>query len=323
MSFSFCLNKVELLLLSGLGLLFQAVELQRKGKLIQDSQKLMCFVFDILERDTTSGVDDLKRLASCVINVNTLSKSGRPLVPEAITRRKSGGVMAAPRANIKSTRKQLQVIASRVSSGTNGIIKQEDEGNPRPVASGPTIANPILYARSNSQNSVSSVVSDPTVQREYQQAINDNTAPSMRSSDAPNLDYLPFNNGSNLASHVLSLAPGHLPRKLNIERLTGYVATQQSQLPCDSLFPSTDMLSTYISPSPSSATYEWQPDMWALPSDLNNNPASAQSVLSFSEEEVTSGEELSSCETGGEFRGIIMPNVDDYGRLDGFDGFGC
>jgi len=57
-----------------------------------------------------------------------------------------------------------------------------------------------------------------------------------------------------------------------------------------------------------------------MPPDLGTNPASARSVLSFSEEELTSGEELSSCDMGGEYRGIVIPNVDEFGVLEGLEG---
>ncbi len=42
MSFSICLNKDNVLLLAGFGLLYQTLGLDRKGKLIQDSQRLLC-----------------------------------------------------------------------------------------------------------------------------------------------------------------------------------------------------------------------------------------------------------------------------------------
>lgn len=323
MSFSFCLNKNQLLLLSGFGLLFQGVELNRKGKLIQDSQRLMCSIIEILERSDAPGAEDLKKLACGMINIDKTTRAARLSGSEAISRRKSEGAMSAPQGDGKSTRKQLQAIASCFSYGTGRGMKQRVQDSPRSAASGLVIANPILYARSDSQKSASSAVSDPAIQYGYPQAINQHASPcQIGQLETPNFDYLSFNNNSHPGSYVPAALPVHQPNKLNIERLTSYVATQHSQLSCDGHFPSTEMLSAYVSSSPSSAGYEWSSDVWTLSSDLSHNPASAQSVLSFSEDEVASGEELGNCKIEQNFREIMMPNVDGYSGLDGYDGFG-
>ena len=322
MSFSFCLNRNQLLLLSGFGLLFQAIELNRKGKLIQDSQRLMCSIIDILERNNAPGSQDLKILAYSMINIDKTPKGARSSGSGAIPRRKSEGAMSALQANGKSTRKQLQAIASRFSYNTSRSTKHSGNVCSWSAASGAVIANPILYIRSDSQNSVSSVVSDPAIQYGYAQAINQRASPcQIGQADTSNFDYLSFSNDSHSGSYTSSAMSIHQPTKLNIERLTGYATAQHSQLPCDSHFPSTEMLSTYVSSSPSSAGYEWSSDVWTLPSDLNHNSAPAQSVLSFSEDEVTSGEEPSNCKIGPSFRGIIMPNVHGYSGLDGYESF--
>src|ERR1051326_7983415 len=53
LSFSLSLNRNELLLLCGFGLLFQTFSADREGKLYKDAEKMVCAVIDILERSAT------------------------------------------------------------------------------------------------------------------------------------------------------------------------------------------------------------------------------------------------------------------------------
>ena len=55
LSFSFCLNRNEVLVQAGFGLLFQTLGLARDGKLIKDSNRLVCSVMDMLERGSAAG----------------------------------------------------------------------------------------------------------------------------------------------------------------------------------------------------------------------------------------------------------------------------
>lgn len=328
MSFSFCLNKNELLILAGFGLLFQGLDLNRKGKLIQDSQKLICSIIEILERSGASGATDFTNLASAMISIDRGPKPAPLPKTDAVSRRKSDIGMAAPKTATKSARKQLQALASRFSSSSRTVkqvTKQESKNGHRSKESGRVATNPILYDRSESQHSISSVVSEPTGQLGYSNTISNmpSTCP-IAPLEPPNLDFLPFNHDLMQYPNLTPMASGTQFKEFNPENMVGYPGPHQQQGPTyDNLFRSpSEVVSTYISPSPSSATYDWSSDVWTMPSDLNTQPTSAQSVLSFSEEEVTSGEELSSCDAGGDCRGILMPHVDGYGRLEGFERFG-
>lgn len=328
MSFSFCLNKNEVLVLAGFGLLFQGLDLNRKGKLIQDSQKLVCAIVEILERSGAPIATDFTNVATAVISVDRGSKPAPVPKTVAVSRRKSDIGMADPKTATKSTRKQLQALASRLSSSSRTVkqvTRQESKNARRPKESGPVAANPILYDRSESQNSVASVVSEPTGQLGYSNTVPDITSPcQVAPLDQPRLDFLPFNQGLMPYPNLTPMTSGTQFKEFEPESIAGYVGPHRQQgRTYDNLFHSpTEVVSTYISPSPSSATYEWPSDVWTMPSELNTQPASAQSVLSFSEEEVTSGEELSSCDAGGDYRGILMPHVDgSYGRLEGFERF--
>ena len=316
MSFSFCINKNELLLLSGFGLLFQGLNLDRKGKLIQDSQRLMCSVIEILERNKAPGAAEFKKVACAMISVEGGPKSNRGL-ENPTARRKSDGVMPAPKVSLKGAKKQIQAVASRISGGFPRQIKQEDPLGRRSTAPALSTSNLGIYSRSDSQNSISSAISEPSPQYSHPRALSINRSPRQCIPyETPNLDYLSFNNDQTPSPNFSSTISA-MPFK-DIDAAFGI--TPQRQPRYDGMFTSPDMLSAYISPSPSSATYDWASEIWAVPSDIGTQPTSARSVLSFSEEELTSGEELSSCDMGGEYRGIMMPNVDEYGGLEGLEG---
>jgi len=317
MSFSFCLNKNELLLLAGFGLLYQGLDLDRDGKLIQDSQRLMCSVIEILERHAAPGAADFKKVACAMMSVDRFSKSARALDQGAASRRKSDGNMPAPKTTSKSARKQLQAIASRFGSNAPPTaIKKENTFSGRRTTDADAASHPTLYNRSDSQNSATSVVSDPTHQHGYRR-FPSNVIHSRPDAvcETPNLDYLSFNDEPTQSPRVyaeMCKTPEH-------DLLTGFSPTQQLEAPYNSLYPSPDVLSTYISPSPASAIFDWASDLLNVPPDLNSHAAAANSVFSASEEELTSGEELSNCEPSIDFGGIAMPEADSFGGLDGLD----
>lgn len=309
MSFSFCLNKNELLLLAGFGLLFQGLNVDRRGKLIQDRQRLLCSAIEILERNSALGAAEFKKIACAMISSERSTKGTRSS-DDAAARRKSESKMDAPKETSKSARK-LQPIASRFSTGNAPVVKRESSSGRRFTA--PTLPTEQLsgYDRSTSQNSVSSVVSDPMLQHGYSRRTTTSQSPPQNSaSKPPNLDYLSFNDP---APSPDNMSPGSSRHFRSPDFLN-----QQMQPPLDSLFPSEDVFSSYVSPPPS-ADLGWCSDIWAMPSNVGNQPDASQGRVSFSEEDLTSGgEELSSCDMGAEFRGLA--NVDDLVGLDGLDG---
>lgn len=307
MSFSFCLNKNELLISCGFGLLFQAIDLNHKGRLIQDSRRLLGSVLKILERNASPCAGHFKKAACAMITVEQSPKTPETTV-ETVLPKKSDRCMAAPPTLLKSTRKQLQAIACRFSSGPGSGATGNDKANHLVPHSGPTITNHGLYAHRNGPNTVASAISDVTMQRRYSEAINYVGSPChLGSSNALTLDYPSFNNNSYSTSHLSRGLPDKHLIKHDPERFNGYGRAQQPQFAYDShIAPET--FSAYITPSPSSGPHDYLPDIWKLYSDSNNNPGPAQSVVSFSEDEGASGEELSSCEVGGEIGGIMMPS---------------
>ena len=305
MSFSFCLNKNELLLLAGFGLLFQGLNLDRRGKLIQDSQRLLCSVIEILERNNAPGAADFKKITCVMISVDRFSKDARAL---------SDGSMSAPKNILKSTRK-LQAIASRFSSGNIPVVvKREPSSGRRSTA--PTLPTGTfsMYDRSNSQISVSSAVSDPIPRRGYSNRRTTSQSPQMDVSlKPPNLDYLSFNEEPNISPNQSSANLDKLYPDNDIPSPSFSTSAHQTQTQVDSLF-SAEMFSSYLT-TPPAGTIEWCSELWNMPSDLGNQPHPARS---YSEEELTSGEEFSSCDTGVQ-RVNTMESVDSLVGLEGLD----
>ena len=309
MSFSFCVNKNELLLLAGFGLLFQGLNLDRRGKLIQDSQRLLCSVIEILERNAAMGAAEFKKVACAMISIERFPKGARGS-DDTAARRKSEGNMAAPKESSRSARK-VQAIASRFSTGNAPVVKREASSGRRFTAPNLPTGQFSGFDRSTSQKSVSSVASDPMPQHGYSRRNTNSNSPRQNSSSKPpNLDYLSFNDSIP--------SPNNMSPGSSWQYRTPDMASQQLQPPLDSLFPSEDVFSSYVSPPPS-ADFGWCSDIWAMPTNVGNQPDTSQGRVSFSEDDLTSGEELSSCDMGGEFRGLAMPNVDGLVGLDGLD----
>lgn len=312
MSFSFCLNKSELMVLAGFGLLFQGLNLDRKSKLIQDSQRLLCSVIDILERNNAPGAAEFKKVACAMISVDHFPKSGIT-VNEPTSRRKSDSSMPAPKAISKSARK-LQAIASRFSTGSVPIIKRES-GNIRRLTTSimPTERSPFS-ARSDSQGSSSSAASENLAAQYPRCASSSQSLVQCETMKPPNLDYLSFNDDSTPSPRHVPSDGQNFPKPHSHNVLPSDSVTQEAQSSMDALFPSADLFSTYLSPSPTSV--DWSTDLWNLASDIGNQPAPSGN----SEEEITSGEELSTCDLSGDFPRMTIPAAGGLVGLDGLDG---
>ena len=319
MSFSFCLNKNVLLLLAGFGLLYQGIELDRRGKLIQDNRRLMCSVTEILSRNEAPGAPAFKKIACAMISVDRFSNSERGSEDRLLPRRMSDSNMPAPKTALRSPRKQFQAFASRFASATVPLpLKREITSGRRYTVPDVAHRTAAWYSRGDSQNSISSVASEPTHRHFHHKVITSKTSYNTITFKTPNLDYLPLSSEQDPStSHEYVSAHGPL-ENADSDRLAGFSPIQQIEVPVNSLFPSPDVLSAYIPPCSSLTTHDWASDIWVMP-PASNGPASAHSALSVSEEEPTSGEEFSTCDPIGEFPGIAMPNDGNVDVLNGLD----
>lgn len=70
MSFSFCLNKTDVLVLCGMSLLYQSLDLKHESKLMKDSERLVNGVLKIFQKMNAPGTYDLKRVASILMSID-------------------------------------------------------------------------------------------------------------------------------------------------------------------------------------------------------------------------------------------------------------
>lgn len=313
MSFSFCLNKNELLLLSGFGLLFQGLDLNRKGKLMQDSQRLICLVIAILERNAALGSAAFKGVACAMISVDRSPKSVQAVKHGLSPWRKSDSNMRAPPATkSKVGRKQpLQATTCRFSTGNINTVKKGGSDERRATAAaGSTRCSQV--ARSNRQVGVSSAISDPIRPAGCEQSATQSGAVANSGSAVPNLDYLSFSNDSEPIPSYPQAGTPYPPKEVMTDEFAGLLSSPALQCPLDGLFASYDALGPYMTPSPSTANFDWGTDSWTMPAEMNSQ-VSSQGVPSSADEELTSGGEQSSSEMNSENRGIAMSGGDGFG----------
>ncbi|KAK7989355.1 hypothetical protein PG989_009670 [Apiospora arundinis] len=103
MSFSFCLNKTDILVLCGMTLLYQALGLKQESKLMKDDTRLVNGVLKILQKSKAPGTLNLKKVASMVVQVDDQAPKSKTASPPPVsgtplpTRRTSTSPeMAAP-----------------------------------------------------------------------------------------------------------------------------------------------------------------------------------------------------------------------------------
>jgi hypothetical protein len=80
MTCSFCLNKTDILVICGMTLLYQTLELKQDSKLSKDGQRLVNTVIKMLIKAQAPGCLDFKRISSMVISVD---ESAPPTPPQS------------------------------------------------------------------------------------------------------------------------------------------------------------------------------------------------------------------------------------------------
>lgn len=132
LSFSFCLNRDEVLVLSGFGLLFQGLNLDPNSKILKDNAKMVGHVIGILEKSAAPCASEFKRIATSFLTPPTTPQVQHESLPKDkvphLSRHNSDGVVdgvvpstGSSQSPPSSTRKQLKAIASRFTA--NGMKK--------------------------------------------------------------------------------------------------------------------------------------------------------------------------------------------------------
>jgi len=337
LSFSFCLNRNEILVQAGFGLLFQTLGLDRDGKLIKDCNRLTCVVIEMLERANAPGAHEFRRVGCSMISVARAEQT--PAL--AVSRHASEGSMSAPMDTFRATQKSLQAIAARFSPGAVKAHRH-DLKEPR-RATLPAISPSMGMLSKPSLNSLSSLRSEPAAARSEPtlSPLSNRASLSLytkrRASNAihqnRNIDYLSFGPDP-LANYPF--APNACGKSevspADWERLLSSLDNGQTNI-YDNIYggPTADALLDCppLSAGAESSNLTWSPNVWNW-SSYNDQAPPPQSVLSFSDESLTSGEEFSSCADYGNgstpgnermYQGIMIPDIPNNGLpLGGMDG---
>jgi hypothetical protein len=314
LSFSSCLNKNELLVLSGFGLLFQGLDLNRDGKIMKDNQKLLRSVIKILERSSSACPAELKRLSELMMPT---SKS-----PRAASRRSPSEANASQPTTAKPTSERLSTLASKFSLGNIKADIKPDDKHRRSTSISETWAN----SPACSHHSISSIRSEPTYRHTGYQTPTQTMKQQLGSASLGSIngDCLHFS-----LDGINELPPASsrdgVAATEEWERIVGSIDNGQTNI-YDNIYGgiSVDALINMSLSSTGTDPSSWSPDgdVWGSVSDVPT-----QSVHSLSEESLTSGEDLSSCELGltnandDQYRGLLMPNVmgSDMFGLDSLD----
>ncbi|KAL1593474.1 DNA-binding transcription factor cat8 [Nothophoma quercina] len=330
LSFSFCLNRNEVLVQAGFGLLFQTLNLAREGKLIKDCNRLVCMVMELLERGSAAGSNEFRRIGCSMI---TVPRAAAP----TLSRHNSEGSMGAPMDTLRATQKTLKAIAARFSPGAMKAGRHDAHDGRR--ATLPTLSPHVGVHGNPSSTSLSSIRSEPHMARSeptMSPPTNNRASFSMPNKRRPNptsaahrnIDFLSFNNDP-LTNY--SLGPTTVKTEVSTsdwERLLGSLDGGQTNI-YDNIYggPAAEALLDVGGPRPTTtdSSASWSPDAWNWNSYGTEAPP--QSVLSFSDESLTSGEDFSSNSwdsgTPGSDRmyaGIMIPDMSTPTGLGGLDG---
>ncbi len=358
MSFSFCLNKTDILVLCGVTLLYHGLELKHESKLMKDIERLTNVVLKTLQKSRAPGICDLKRVARMLIMVS------EPAQPASMQKSPGMAIAAPPRASPPAT---AFTKGSPYGRHTGAAMSETDllaqqEKLRRMTMPSSSATRPELY-RTQSRGSFDHTSTDqPTSQRDHRFSISQIQQSMMRMPPAqrtkPNMDYLSLGNSTASNPQPLSpnqnqippsqpIPPSHQPQAPLYPPTTATkgVSGGGISLPeWEALLGAMDggQINVYDAiyggpalsletPTSAAANYtEWAQDPWDLSSfhirdlDLSTNPP--QSVLSLSDESLSSGEDLSNdvylSMNGEDYKSGLIPHRNSHDGpsvLDGLD----
>lgn len=326
LSFSFCLNKCDMLAMCALTLLYQIIDLKPQSKMMKDDERLVNVVVKMLDQQKAPGSIDLRKAALLLISVDGSSErsagSASPSLQKAAAspskssshgRRKSGSSSrtSAPQQHHKHdassrrmTAPSLPAAESLVETATR---KSFEIAHPEAILNA---KDPLCLGLSDSM-----------------------TPTSTSSASRTNLDYLSLGNtpsGSRPATPSRSRqrsTPTLMAHQTQVmsnaqlaAKMAGVASNEWEALlgtmdgginnMYDAIYGGATLISE---PALSNTTgsSEWSPDSWDLSTfnlgDFGATADAPQSVLSISEESLSSGEELATSDLS-----LGQANVDFY-----------
>ncbi|KAK5987550.1 Transcriptional activator protein acu-15 [Cladobotryum mycophilum] len=311
MSFSFCINKCDLLAVCGLTLLYQVVDLKRDSKVMREDERLVNDVLKTLRTNKSPGFVDLERAAKVLVSVADPSGPA----PVAKTSRKSSSPGSSRRSSPLSNPSQQSSPLTQYETVASeaGLVRSQDKMR--------RMTMPSRDGQNQDSRQVRSRQSfdgqHPGSRSSMQRMSPANGRPSPTAQSRQNLDYLALNNahlqsksaspqaGMQASSTMPLLGAQIMDKSPDMtdsqwESLLGSMEGGPKNV-YDAIYGGTNMLNEGTL-SGNTTNSEWSPDSWDLTNfsigDFANNPAAPQSVLSMSDESLSSGEEISPSELG-------------------------
>jgi hypothetical protein len=311
MSFSFCLNKADLLTLCGMSLLYQTIELKQDGRLMREDERLVNAVLKMLCSGAAPGSLAFTKVARLLINVEDASLAVANAEAAAAKRDLGSSLNSKPRQKSWSRTGRLAAVATASESD----LLQQQEKLRRMTMPSSVSQRPEIYRTAPSRQSFESLPSDDIaeLQRQRQQGhghyvpIGSDGGPGRSQSSSPSQ-----------ARQQVPLAPAaatthQLPTKVSAvtewEALLGSMDGGINNV-YDAIYGGPPLVETSaVENLPASNPADWSPDSWDLATfNLGNGtgagdfgpgaPNAPQSVLSLSDESLSSGEEIAPSELG-------------------------
>lgn len=239
LSFSFCLNKNELLVSCGFGLLFQSLDIEGGSTLMKENQRLTFIIANMLDRQPSRASVEFRRISTALAmqHVSKIQGKAKRTMPTVLSRHNSDSNLSQPQDSLSSAQKHIRAIMSRFSSSTK-TLRPDDRRATLPVVNHGT--------GNDSRTSLSSIRSEPGHARNEPALSpgiqNSNMIISKQSkqrpsssvlNSSPNLDYLPL--GSVITSAYPFAASMTTPGKngattTDWERLLGSLDNGQTNI---------------------------------------------------------------------------------------------
>ncbi|RMZ89757.1 hypothetical protein DV736_g3021, partial [Chaetothyriales sp. CBS 134916] len=330
MNYTFPRPRKELLLTAGFSILWQCIDLDQESKLVKDNRKSLSLALNMLAGESSVSTVEFQRIVTAFLPVN----GQRQLSPNTVTMgspdiKHRGGIPTPAGSYIaKSTKRQLQALASRLS--TPKMAPQTTEARRATIPE--TGATPPLglLARAGSTVSLSSTRSAPVAMSVNAPSPNPPAGREECNDSSINLDYFLVGEDSDgIPSNASSttMLPPQKPAQLSPSIVN---ASWENLM--HALDPNNQAAFETVPTGHSSVSMEdneWMNDCgWELPAMNSASKGRVpQSLLSFSGDSFTSGDDLvfstssnndsssstyDNAEPGGEssFKAITIP-VDD------------
>ncbi|KAM0273934.1 hypothetical protein ACHAQH_008105 [Verticillium albo-atrum] len=316
MSFSFCLNKTDTLILCGMHMLYQCVGLKKEGKLMKDSEKLVNGVVKIVSKAKAPGWYDFKRVAGMLIQLDEPIMPS-PSQPHSDNVRPSTAQRASPPVPVARKKSSPQTKPERLNSMSAADADRLRHHERMRRLTMPNTQRPDLY-RSQSRSSFESLPHDTVTRRDERHSMSQESGGQRASStQRQNLDFLALGtntDGSSPSSPALARQQQQVAVPQNQQQWAQQVPQKVSSVTAsewEALLGSMDgglnnvYDAIYGGPglninesTPTSTNISgWSPDSWDLTNfnlgDFGTSGAPAPSTLSVSEESLSSGEDLS------------------------------